>query len=115
MVSRTLDRWETFGEAGLVYRREDNVQPKADEAYVYDGAPSSSTGGRLLIETARRYTGGVTVSKSIERFTRLRLRQTVGSERFLDLCNLLGNPFIVFPMRTRAWRRRGWGARCCCT
>src|SRR5579884_555281 len=32
-VSRTLERFELYGEAGLIDRREDNGQTKADEAY----------------------------------------------------------------------------------
>ena len=32
-VSRTLARWEQFGEAGLIDRREDNGQTKADQWY----------------------------------------------------------------------------------
>jgi Homeodomain-like domain-containing protein len=32
-VSRTLDRWEGYGEAGLVDRREDNGTTKADDLY----------------------------------------------------------------------------------
>lgn len=74
-VSRTLDRYEVFGEAGLVDRREDNGQAKADEWYVdvvrwiLAGTPQGSFHRRptwtrvLLIETAKRYTG-VTVSKT---------------------------------------------------
>jgi transposase len=74
-VSRTLDRWEAFGEAGLVDRREDNGTAKADEWYVATvkwllaGTPQDFFHRRptwtkaLLIETARLYTG-VTVSKT---------------------------------------------------
>ena len=74
-VSRTLDRWEQFGEAGLVDRREDNGQRKADEAYVaavawlLAGTPQDFFHRRptwtkaLLIKTAAKYTG-VTVSKT---------------------------------------------------
>ncbi len=74
-VSRTLDRWEAFGEAGLIDRREDNGDAKADESYVavvrwvLGGTPQDFFHRRptwtkaLLIETARRYTG-VTVSKT---------------------------------------------------
>ena len=75
-VSRTLDRWEAYGEAGLVDRREDNGATKADELYVATvewvlaGTPQDFLHRRptwtkaLLIETAARYTGGVTVSKT---------------------------------------------------
>jgi transposase len=74
-VSGTLDRWEAYGEAGLVDRREDNGQAKADEWYVATvrwilaGTPREFFHRRptwtraLLIETAARYTG-VTVSKT---------------------------------------------------
>ena len=74
-VSRTLDRWESYGEAGLVDRREDNGAVKADERYVgtvrwiLAGTPRDFLHRRptwtraLLIETARRYTG-VAVSKT---------------------------------------------------
>jgi transposase len=72
-VSRTLDRYEACGEAGLVDRREDNGQTKADEWYVevvcwiLAGTPQEFFHRRptwtrtLLIETAERFTG-VTVS-----------------------------------------------------
>lgn len=74
-VSRTLDRWESYGEAGLLDRREDNGQAKADESYVATvkwvlaGTPQDFFHRRptwtraLLVETAARYTG-VTVSKT---------------------------------------------------
>lgn len=73
-VSRTLERYETFGEAGLIDRREDNGQTKADELYaqtvlwILQHTPQEHGHRRptwtqmLLIETARRYTG-VTVSR----------------------------------------------------
>ena len=75
-VSRTLGRWESYGEAGLVDRREDNGAVKADEPYVATvewilaGTPQEFFHRRptwtraLLIETAARYTGGVAVSKT---------------------------------------------------
>lgn len=76
-VTRTLDRYEALGEAGLVDRREDNGLRKADESYVAvvrwildSGTPRDFFHRRptwtkaLLIETARQYTGGVTVSKT---------------------------------------------------
>lgn len=74
-VSRTLGRWEALGEAGLVDRREDNGQTKADSLYVQTvrwilaGTPQDFLHRRstwtqpLLIETARWYTG-VTVSRT---------------------------------------------------
>ena len=73
-VSRTLDRYETLGEAGLIDRREDNGSRKADELYaqtvlwILHHTPQEHGHRRptwtqvLLIETARRYTG-VTVSR----------------------------------------------------
>lgn len=73
-VSRTLDRYEALGEAGLIDRREDNGNRKADELYAQTVLwilrhTSQEHGHRrptwtqtLLIETARRYTG-VTVSR----------------------------------------------------
>lgn len=68
-VSRTLQRYESLGEAGLIDRREDNGQRKADEVYAQTVLwilehTSQEHGHRrptwtqpLLIETARRYTG----------------------------------------------------------
>ena len=87
-VSRTLDRYETLGEAGLVDRREDNGRAKADAAYVevvgwiLEGTPQDYFHRRptwtkaLLIQTARRYTG-VTVSKT----TMGRVLKAIGARR----------------------------------
>lgn len=87
-VSRTLDRYETLGEAGLVDRREDNGQPKADPWYVdtvrwvLAGTPPDFGHRRptwtkaLLVETARRYTG-VTVSRT----TMGRVLKQIGARR----------------------------------
>lgn len=73
-VSRTRRRWREAGEAGLADRREDNGEPKVDERYVATvrwilRSPATAFLHRrptwtlpLLIETARLYTGGVTVS-----------------------------------------------------
>lgn len=73
-VSRTLDRFECYGEAGLIDRREDNGQTKADDwyaqtvAWILESTPQDflhrrpTWTRRLLVETAKRYTGGVTVS-----------------------------------------------------
>ena len=73
-VSRTLDRYQALGEAGLIDRREDNGPRKVDELYAQTVLwilqhTSQEHGHRrptwtqaLLIETARRYTG-VTVSR----------------------------------------------------
>ncbi len=72
-VSRTLSRWESYGQAGLIDRREDNGQTKADDwyaqtvAWVLESTPQDffhrrpTWTRRLLIETAQAYTG-VTVS-----------------------------------------------------
>jgi transposase len=72
-VSRTLGRWESYGEAGLIDRREDNGRVKADDLYdrtvawVLESTPREffhrrpTWTRRLLVETARAYTG-VTVS-----------------------------------------------------
>ena len=73
-VSRTLSRWEAYGEAGLIDRREDNGQLKADDLYaqtvkwILESSPQDffhrrpTWTRRLLIDTARQYTGGVAVS-----------------------------------------------------
>lgn len=74
-VSRTLSRWEKYGQAGLIDRREDNGSVLADELYVRTVAWILESGPQeffhrrptwtqgLLIETARRYTD-VTVSST---------------------------------------------------
>ena len=73
-VSRTLDRWQCYGEAGLIDRREDNGNAKADVwyadvvAWILESTPQAffhrrpTWTRRLLIETARQYTAGVAVS-----------------------------------------------------
>ena len=73
-VSRTLGRYAALGGAGLIDRREDNGNRKADELYgqtvlwILQHTPREHGHRRptwtqpLLIETARRYTG-VTVSR----------------------------------------------------
>jgi transposase len=70
-VSRTLMRWERYGQAGLIDRREDNGQRKADTLYaqtvawILESSPQDffhrrpTWTRRLLIETARQYTGVV--------------------------------------------------------
>ena len=87
-VSRTLDRWEAFGEAGLIDRREDNGHAKADAVFVETvrwilaGPPRDFFHRRptwtktLLIETARQCTG-VTVSKT----TMGRVLKKIGARR----------------------------------
>lgn len=72
-VSRTITRYQALGEAGLIDRREDNGQPKADTLYaqtvawILEGSPQDflhrrpTWTRRLLIDTAKTYTG-VTVS-----------------------------------------------------
>jgi transposase len=74
-VSRTLSRWRLYGEAGLIDRREDNGQAKADGLYmqtvawILEGSPQdffhhrSTWTARLLLETAKQYTG-VKVSRT---------------------------------------------------
>jgi transposase len=74
-ISRTLDRYEQFGEAGLIDRREDNGDAKADAEYVQtvwwilESTPQEFFHRRptwtkaLLIQTAERYTG-VRLSKT---------------------------------------------------
>jgi transposase len=88
-VTRTLDRYAALGEAGLVDRREDNGRPLADAAYVavvrwiLAGTPHDFLHRRptwtkaLLIDTARAYTGGVTVSKT----TMGRVLRSIGARR----------------------------------
>ena len=73
-VSRTLNRWESYGQAGLVDRREDNGQLKADDLYVQtvawilESTPTEFFHRRptwtrqLLVQTAKTFTGGVVVS-----------------------------------------------------
>jgi transposase len=70
-VSRTLSRWERYGQAGLLDRREDNGPTKADALYVQtvawvlESSPQDffhrrpTWTRRLLIETAAAYTGVV--------------------------------------------------------
>ena len=79
-VSRTIGRYETLGEAGLLDRREDNGQAKADALYartvawILESSPQDflhrrpTWTRRLLIDTARRYTG---VSVSLRTMGRL--------------------------------------------
>jgi transposase len=73
-VSRTLDRYEALGEAGLIDRREDNGSRKVDERYaqtvqwILQDTPQAHGHRRptwthaLLIQTAARHTG-VTISR----------------------------------------------------
>lgn len=96
-VSHTLDRWEAYGEAGLVDRREDNGQVKADESYVaavrwiLAGTPQDFLHRRptwtraLLVETARLYTG-VTVSKTTMGRVLAALRARRGRAKPLGPC-----------------------------
>jgi transposase len=68
-VSRTIGRYESLGEAGLIDRREDNGRAKADDPYartvawILEGSPPDfghrrpTWTRRLLVETARTYTG----------------------------------------------------------
>jgi len=73
-VSRTLGRWDRYGQAGLIDRREDNGPLKADGWYadvvrwILESTPQAflhrrpTWTRRLLVETAKAYTGGVVVS-----------------------------------------------------
>jgi transposase len=68
-VSRTLNRYETFGEAGLMDRREENGDRKINELYaqtvlwILESSPREFFHRRptwtqeLMIETAHAYTG----------------------------------------------------------
>ncbi len=96
-VSRTLRRYQTLGEAGLIDRREDNGQAKADTfyaqtvAWILESSPQDffhrrpTWTRRLLIETARRYTG---VSVSLTTMGRLlkRLKVRRGRPKPLAPC-----------------------------
>ena len=74
-VSRTLSRWDRYGRSGLIDRREDNGQTKADALYaqtvwwILESSPQDFFHRRptwtrqLLVETARQYTG-VVVSRT---------------------------------------------------
>ena len=96
-VSGTLGRWEAYGEAGLVDRREDNGTTKADELYVATvrwilaGTPQDFLHRRptwtkvLLIETARLYTG-VSVSKTTMGRVLATLRARRGRAKPLGPC-----------------------------
>ena len=75
-VNRTVHRFAADGLCGLVDHREDNGTRKADEDYVaavrrilrkrprHFGHRRTTWSKRLLIETAKKQTGGVTVSKT---------------------------------------------------
>lgn len=74
-VSRTLSRFERYGQAGLIDRREDNGRTLADGLYarmvawILESTPQAffhrrpTWTKRLLIQTAKAYTG-VTVSRT---------------------------------------------------
>ena len=87
-VSRTLARWSAYGESGLVDRREDNGQTKADGLFadtvrwVLASRPREFFHRRptwtraLLVETARRYTGvAVSVTTMGRLLKRLKVRR----------------------------------------
>ena len=75
-VNRTIERFAGDGLCGLVDRREDNGTRKADERYVATvrrilrgrprdfGHRRTTWSKRLLIATAAKLTGGVTVSRT---------------------------------------------------
>ena len=86
-VSRTLSRWESCGEAGLIDRREDNGLMKADDLYartvawILEGTLQDhlhrrpTWTRRLLAETAKAYTGvAVSVTTMGRLLRRLRAR-----------------------------------------
>jgi transposase len=87
-VSRTLFRWEMYGQAGLIDRREDNGEVLADDwyirtvAWILESTPKEFFHRRptwtkpLLIETARQYTG-VTISLT----TMGRVLKSLGARR----------------------------------
>lgn len=87
-VSRTQSRWEIYGQAGLIDRREDNGEVLADNwyirtvAWILESTPKEFFHRRptwtkkLLIETARQYTG-VTVSLT----TMGRVLKSLGARR----------------------------------
>ncbi len=68
-ISRTLERFEQYGQAGLIDRREDNGQVKAHDCYIQmvawilESTPQAFFHRRptwtqqLLIDTAKAYTG----------------------------------------------------------
>jgi transposase len=87
-VSRTLARYETWGEAGLVDRREDNGRAKADDLYaravawILEDSPQGflhrrpTWTRRLLIATAKTYTGVAVSPTTMGRLLkRLRVRR----------------------------------------
>lgn len=87
-VSRTLGRWDSDGEAGLVDRREDNGRTKADDLYartvawVLESSPREffhrrpTWTRRLLVETAAAYTGvRVSVTTMGRLLKRLKVRR----------------------------------------
>ena len=96
-VSRTLKRFERYGQAGLIDRREDNGQRKADELYaqtvawILESSPQGFLQRRptwtkaLLIETARRYTG-VVVSRTTMGRVLKKLRARRGRPKPLAPC-----------------------------
>lgn len=96
-VSRTIRRYQTLGEAGLIDRREDNGQAKADTLYartvawILQGSPQDflhrrpTWTKRLLIDTARQYTG-VSVSPTTMGRLLKRLRVRRGRPKPLAPC-----------------------------
>jgi len=87
-VSRTLDRWEGYGEAGLLDRREDNGQAKVNALFadtvlwILASTPRAFFHRRptwtraLLAETAAQYTGvKVSVTTMGRLLRRLKVRR----------------------------------------
>lgn len=96
-VSKTRRRFAEFGLAGLIDRREDNGDRKADELYVdavrwlLEGTPIDhglrrpTWTKRLLIDQARRYTG-VRVSKTTMGRVLKKLRARRGRAKPIGPC-----------------------------
>jgi transposase len=87
-VSRTLDRFECYSEAGLIDRREDNGHTKADDLYaqmvawILESTPDAffhrrpTWTRRLLIDTVKSYTGVVVSVTTMGRLLkRLKVRR----------------------------------------
>ncbi len=78
-VSRTLSRWKTYGQAGLIDRREDNGSLRADDMYaktvawILESSPQDffyrrpTWTRRLLLQTAQRYTGVIVSTTTMGR------------------------------------------------
>ncbi len=87
-VSRTLSRWQMYGQAGLIDRREDNGSVRADDLYaktvawILESSPQDffhrrpTWTRRLLLQTAQRYTGVIVSTTTMGRvLKRLKVRR----------------------------------------